>query len=641
PAYPRERLEYMLRDSGARVLVTQSHVDAPLQPGDSVTRLDVDTLAPAPEGTSNPSARAASDNVAYVIYTSGSTGRPKGVQVPHRTVANFFTAMDAALEKPERGVWLAVTSISFDISVLELLWTLSRGFTVVVQSDTLDTDWLPQAVRQHAVTHLQCTPSMARALLLDASSSEALRSLKQMLVGGEAMSTELARELRQRVPSLLNMYGPTETTVWSSTHPVPAEHAGPVPLGAPIANTQLHVLDERMQPMPLGISGELYIGGDGVVRGYLGRPELTAERFVPDPFSATPGARLYRTGDRVRRRADGSLDFLGRIDFQVKVRGFRIELGEIESALDKYPGVRQSVVLAREGKHGDARLVAYLTSSGQQAPTPAELRAFLKQHLPEYMVPSAFVVLEQLPLTPNGKVNRKALPAPEALTDSASGYIAPRTPTEEKLATVWAEVLSVPSIGAEDNFFELGGHSLLAMRVLSQVRTTLQVELSVRALFEAPTLSAFALKVDEALKHPAPEGSRPPPLRPMPRTGDIPLAFAQQRLWFLDQLEPGNPVYNTPVALRLSGPVDPEALRRAFEELVRRHESLRTTFSSRDGQPIQVISPSLAIPLEVVDLQDVPAAEREARAQELARQEALRPFELARGPLLRATLLRL
>ncbi|MFL5351286.1 amino acid adenylation domain-containing protein, partial [Archangium sp.] len=639
PAYPRERLEYMLRDSGARVLVTQSHVDAPLQPGDSVTRLDVDTLAPAPEGASNPSARAASDNVAYVIYTSGSTGRPKGVQVPHRTVANFFTAMDAALERPERGVWLAVTSISFDISVLELLWTLSRGFTVVVQSDTLGTNWLPEAVRQHAVTHLQCTPSMARALLLDAPSSEALRSLKQMLVGGEAMSTELARELRQRVPSLLNMYGPTETTVWSSTHPVPAGHEGPVPLGTPIVNTQLHVLDEQMQPVLLGVAGELYIGGDGVVRGYLGRPELTAERFVPDPFSTTPGARLYRTGDRVRRRSDGALDFLGRIDFQVKVRGFRIELGEIESALDKHPGVRQSVVLARESKSGDPRLVAYLTSSGQQAPTPAELRTFLKQHLPEYMVPSAFMVLEQLPLTPNGKVNRKALPAPEAPTDSAA-YIAPRTPTEEKLAALWAEVLSVPRVGAEDNFFELGGHSLLAMRALSRLRATLQVELSVRALFEAPTLSAFALKVDESLKQ-AREGSRPPPVRPMPRTGDIPLAFAQQRLWFLDQLEPGNPVYNTPVALRLSGPVDPEALRRAFEELVRRHESLRTTYSSRDGQPLQVISPSLSLPLELLDVRDTPASAREARAKELIRQEILRPFELARGPLLRATLLRL
>ncbi|WP_164021911.1 non-ribosomal peptide synthetase, partial [Pyxidicoccus trucidator] len=350
PSYPRERLEGMLEDARPAVLLAQPALLArlPEAPGASVVHLALNDESLRGLPTHPPTSLSTSDTLAYVLFTSGSTGRPKGVQVPHRTVSNFFSGMDSFVLRPEHRVWLAVTRLSFDISVLELLWTLARGFRVVLQPETLSPSWLPQAVRLHSVTHLQCTPSLARALLLDSDSADALRSLQQMLVGGEALSAELARELRLRVPSVLNMYGPTETTVWSSCFPVPAHPSALIPLGRPISNTSLYVLDSHLLPLPLGVAGELFIGGAGVVRGYLSRPELTAERFLPDPFSSSPGARLYRTGDKARRLADGSLEFLGRLDFQVKVRGFRIELGEIETTLELHPLVRQAVVVARE-----------------------------------------------------------------------------------------------------------------------------------------------------------------------------------------------------------------------------------------------------------------------------------------------------
>ncbi|MGZ3460106.1 MAG: condensation domain-containing protein, partial [Archangium sp.] len=411
-----------------------------------------------------------------------------------------------------------------------------------------------------------------------------------------------------------------------------------VPIGRPISNTQVYILDRHLQPLPPGVPGELFISGDGLARGYLGSSSLTAERFLPNPFSSTPGARMYRTGDLARHRQDGVLEFLGRIDNQVKVRGFRIELSEVESALLFHPSVREAVVVAREDSPGLKRLVAYVTGESQALGSEA-LRAFLKQRLPEYMVPSAFVHLEALPLTSNGKVDRKALPAPDSRPELAQQFVAPRDDVEQKLASLWTEVLRLERVGIHDNFFELGGHSLLATQAISRIRGAFGVELPLRDLFDAPTIAALGARIHAALQ--TRQGLKAPPLVPVPRTGRLPLSFAQQRLWFLDQLEPNNPAYNIPTAVRMEGTLDPNALERSFNELVRRHESLRTTFRGDPEGAIQVISPAVPQPLPVMDLTGLPEGMREAEARRLAVEEAQRPFDLACGPLLRTLLLRL
>ncbi|MGZ3461484.1 MAG: non-ribosomal peptide synthetase, partial [Archangium sp.] len=433
PSYPAERLAFMLRDSGARVLLTQRHL-ADTLPAQDVQRVFLDAVdSGSVPGDSAPSGGARPENLAYVLYTSGSTGTPKGVMVQQRNVANFFAGMDARLGASPAGTWLAVTSISFDISVLELLWTLCRGFKVILQTEQEEGQVAGQ-LRRHAVTHLQLTPSRARALAMETNGLESLAALRRLMVGGEALPEALAAQLRGALHggALVNMYGPTETTIWSSTHTVGAV-AGPVPIGTPIANTALYVLDAWLQPVPVGVAGELYIGGTGVARGYLERSSLTAERFLPDPFANTPGTRMYRTGDLARWRADGTVEFLGRVDQQVKVRGYRIEPGEVEAVLARFPGVRTAVVSARTDGTGDARLVAYmvLATSTASGLDTAALRDFLRKRLPEYMVPSAFMALDAQPLPPHGKVDLKALPAPARARPSLRAeYVAPRTPME-------------------------------------------------------------------------------------------------------------------------------------------------------------------------------------------------------------------
>jgi acyl carrier protein len=437
------------------------------------------------------------------------------------------------------------------------------------------------------------------------------------------------------------MYGPTETTIWSTVARVePGE--GPVPIGRPIAATRALVLDARLRPVPVGLVGELYLGGTGVARGYLDRPGLTAERFVPDPFPAEPGARLYRTGDLARYRPDGSLECLGRIDGQVKVRGYRIELGEVEAALSAHPDTRAAAAVAREDATGENRLIGYLVPRATRPPGDDDLRAFLRDRLPEYMVPSVFVTLDALPLTPNGKVDRKALPDPEpTLTGTGGGapYVPPRGPIEEALAEACAEILGRDRVGVHDNFFDLGGHSLLAAQLLARIRETFAVELSLRSLFEAPTVSALAHQVEDALREGA--GLDIPPLEPAGRDGPTPASFAQQRLWFVDQLDPGSPTYNMPTLVRLTGRLDLDVLRRCFDELIDRHETLRTGFVASDGQPAQAIVPAVPVELPVEDLSDFPAAEREAEAMRRAREESWRPFDLGHAPLFRARLYRL
>jgi amino acid adenylation domain-containing protein/non-ribosomal peptide synthase protein (TIGR01720 family) len=634
PDYPRERLAFVLEDAAPQVLITETGLRAalPAAPGTAVLCLDDEALGDAVD--QDPGAPDPGDDrqLAYVLYTSGSTGRPKGVGVPHRALVNFLGSMRRTPGFSPGERLLAVTSLSFDIAALEIFLPLTVGGCVELASreEAADGALLAARLRASGATVLQATPAAWR-MLLDAgwTGDPGLRAL----CGGEAMPRDLAASLAACARELWNLYGPTETTVWSSAARVRPEEAGPVSIGRSIAETQIHLLDRQLRTVPLGAPGELWIGGAGLARGYLGRPDLTAERFLPNPFASEPGGRLYRTGDLARHLPGGRMEVLGRIDHQVKVRGFRIELGEIEAVLAALPGVREAVVVVwADGS--DPRLVAYVTGE----PTAEELRRSLRERLPESMVPAAFLTLPALPLTPNGKVDRKALPAPE-WQRAEEGWLAPRTPVEEVLAGIWAEVLGLERVGMADHFFELGGHSLLATRVMSRLRGALGVEVPLRDLFAAPRLADFAARV-EALRRTG-TLTPAPPLLPVPREGHLPLSFAQQRLWFLDQLAPGSPLYNMPGALRVEGPLDGAGLALCLGEIVRRHEALRTVFAAPEGAPVQVILPAGPFPLPVVDLSALPEHAREAMALSLIREEAARPFDLTRGPLLRGLLVRL
>ncbi|MET0398037.1 MAG: AMP-binding protein, partial [Longimicrobiaceae bacterium] len=497
---------------------------------------------------------------------------------------------------------------------------------------------------RHGVTRIVLVPSLLHALL-DAHPDLAGRCprLRLVVTSGEALPPELARRFAAALPgaTLLNLYGSSEVAADSTHHALGAAGAAAeerVAIGRPIWNTRVYVADAAMQPLPAGAAGELYVAGHGLARGYMGNPAATAERFVPDPFAPAPGERMYRTGDRARWTAGGELEYLGRADRQVKVRGFRIELGEVESALASHPAVRGAAVVLREDAGAERRLVGYWTCAAEEAPEAAALRAHLRTMLPEYMVPAALVRLDALPLTPSGKLDRRALPAPEA--GAGAGYVAPRGATEEVLAGIWGEVLGMERVGAEDGFFELGGHSLLATRVVSRVGRLFGVALPLRAIFEAPTVRELAVRI-EALRS---AGTSPaPPMERVPRDARsaLPLSFAQQRLWVVDQLEPGSAAYNMPHALRLRGALDVAALRAALDALVNRHETLRTVFAEQGGAPVQVVHPPAPVALVERDLRELPEAEREAAAERLAAGEALRPFDLGAGPLLRCTLLRL
>ncbi|MGZ3458973.1 MAG: non-ribosomal peptide synthetase, partial [Archangium sp.] len=502
PSYPRERLEWMLEDARPAVLLAQPSLLArlpqehgvsvvPLQPGDE-TLHTLPTHAPAP--------LASPDNLAYVIFTSGSTGRPKGAMNAHRAVCNRLLWMQQAYALGPQDVVLQKTPYSFDVSVWEFFWPLMVGARLVLArpGGHQEPDYLLRLICEQHVTTAHFVPSMLQPFL-EQPGLELCSSLKRVVCSGEALSPELELRCLQRLPSssLHNLYGPTEAAVDVTAFSCQlVEGRRSVPIGRPISNTFLRILDSHLQPVPTGVPGELFIGGIQVGRGYLSRPELTAERFLPDPFSPLPGARLYRTGDKARWLADGNIEYLGRLDFQVKVRGLRIELGEIEAALEQHPQVRQAVVAVREDVPGDKRLVAYVVPPSAEQPPPAtDLRDFLKRKLPEYMVPSAFVPLEALPLNSSGKVDRKALPAPDGALASAAEYVAPRNDTEQRLASLWCEVLRVERVGLHDNFFTLGGHSLLAIQAITLVRQRFQVELPLQDFFEAPTVAGLALNI--------------------------------------------------------------------------------------------------------------------------------------------------
>jgi amino acid adenylation domain-containing protein len=596
---------------------------------------------------------AAPEDVAYVIHTSGSTGEPKGIVVQHRPAANLVDWINRMFEIGPADRGLFVTSLCFDLSVWDIFGMLAAGGTVHVatRDELADPDHLVRLLRTGGITLWDSAPAALLQLApLFPAEPDTGSLLRRVMLSGDWIPVTLPDRVRQSFPgaAVMALGGATEATVWSNWFPVGVVGADwpSIPYGRPMANARYLVLDEGFAPCPIGVPGDLYIGGDCLCAGYARRPELTAQAFLPDPFSGVPGARLYRTGDRARAFPDGNLEFLGRLDQQVKVRGYRIELGEIEVALARHHGVREAVAMAREDEPGDKRLVAYVVPADGADLEAEELREALRRSLPEYMIPSAFVLLPELPVTANGKLDRRALPAPQY--SASAGYVAAQTPTEEALAAIWSSLLGVSQVGREDGFFDLGGHSLLATQMLSRVREAFGTELSLRTLFDKPRLAELAEAVDAAQA----AGGQPtvPMLQPTARprrTGGqgLPLSFAQQRLWFLEQLEPGNPAYNIPVALRLDGRLDRRALAAALAEVVRRHEVLRTAFPVVAGEPVQVVAESAGFALPLIDLLALPSAgEREEEAGRLAAEEARRPFDLGDrngGPLLRAALLRL
>ena len=638
PGYPAERLAHMLEDAAVPVLVTETRLLDGL-PAHTAAVLCLDRDEAAIEAESDaPLGIADAALPAYWIFTSGSTGRPKGAGNAHAGVLNRLwwmqeqyglTADDAVLQK---------TPFSFDVSVWEFFWPLMTGARLVVARPEghRDPAYLAQLIADQGVTTVHFVPSMLAAFL-DGADVARCACLRRVMCSGEALPAELVERFDARMPAaarLHNLYGPTEAAVdvtfWAAPR---GEARRTVPIGSPVANTRIHVLEPSGAPAPVGVPGELHIAGVQVGLGYLGRPGLTADRFVPDPFSSTPGARMYRTGDRARWTAEGVVEYLGRLDFQVKIRGLRIELGEIEAALAAHPEVREAVAAVRAAPSGDPLLVAYVVGDADAA----SLRAHLSRSLPEYMVPAAFVALERMPLSPNGKLDRRALPDPE-LVDEERAFVEPRTAAEGVLAGIWAELLGCGRVGVDDDFFALGGHSLLGVRVVSRVREVFGVELPLRALFDTPTLGGVAAAV-EALQGAG--GHAAPPVVPVPRDGELPLSFAQERLWFLDQVQPGGSVYNMPAAWRMTGALNVAVLEATLAEVVRRHESLRTTFRAGREGPRQVVHPAGRVSLEVRDLSALDPDAREAEALRVAVQEAEAPFDLAAGPLFRARLLRL
>ncbi|MEH1781198.1 MAG: amino acid adenylation domain-containing protein [Nostoc sp.] len=657
PDYPTERLSFMLEDAQVSVLLGQQKLVESLPRHHArVVCLDTDWEKIAQNSESNLTNVAVPNNLAYVIYTSGSTGKPKGVLVNHSNVVRLFEATNSWYHFNQDDVWTMFHSFAFDFSVWEIWGALLYGgrLVVVPYLVTRSPKFFYELLCQEKVTVLNQTPSAFRQLIQASPALGSDLKLRLVIFGGEALELWSLQPWFERygdqMPQLVNMYGITETTVHVTYRPLSkADLNGTASvIGHPIPDLQVYVLDEYKQPVPIGVSGEMYVGGAGVARGYFNRPDLTQQRFISNPFSNNPQARLYKTGDKARYFPNGELEYLGRIDNQVKIRGFRIELGEIEALLASHPDVWENVVMVRD-EPSNKRLVAYVVSKVEQSPKVAELRRFLKQKLPEYMVPSAFVQLEALPLTANGKVDRRALPIPDnSQTELEDNFVAPTTATEKTLAAIWAEVLGMQQIGINDNFFTLGGHSLIATQIISRIREAFEIEVPLRHLFEAPTIASLTEVIETAQKEGLQEQSdismefeTLPPLVPIPRDTHIPLSFAQQAVWYFQQLYADSCAYNSPIALCFNGLLREEALEFSINEIIRRHSILRTTFTVLEEQPIQVIAPSLTLPLNIIDLQHLPEQEREVEAIRLSHQEALHHFDLTSGPLIKTTLLRL
>jgi amino acid adenylation domain-containing protein len=640
PAYPAGRIQFMLEDSGARLLLTGQRLADSLPAGrERVVCLDAERQAIEDESGENPAPGATPSDLAYIIYTSGSTGQPKGVMIEHRSLCNFVEALTRVFDiRPESRV-LQFASFSFDASVLEVFTTLANGATLVLapQISLLPGPALIELLREQSVTTVLLPPA-ALAAMPDAE----LEALRTLIVGGDECPPEVARRWAAG-RRFLNAYGPTEATI-CATVAVCDAFADRLPVGRPVDNTEVYLLDDDGQPVPIVVPGELHIGGAGLARGYINRPALTAERFVPHPFSREPGARLYKTGDLARFRPDGQIEVLGRRDRQAKVRGFRIEPGEIEAALVAHPDVREAAVVTREESPGQKRLVAYTVAAGERSPDADALRSHLKARLPAYMLPSAFVTLDALPLTPSGKVDRRRLPAPGASRpEIGQGYIAPRTELEKMLAEMWQSVLRVSDVGVHDNFFDLGGDSIHAAIFVNSLQKRLGIVVYVVALFDAPTVAALAAHLEEQHASTLPSRNELTPIRPLARDGasEFPLSFAQQRLWFIDRLAIDSAFYNIPQALRLNGRLDVPSLERSLNEILRRHEALRTSITDSGGRPVQIVHDLTTLSLPLTDLSHLSEGEREREALRLTVEEGHRPFDLSVSPLMRAALLRL
>ncbi|MFF9991212.1 pyoverdine non-ribosomal peptide synthetase PvdD, partial [Pseudomonas aeruginosa] len=629
----------ILDDSGVRLLLTQGHLLERLPRQAGVEVLAIDGLVLDGYAESDPLPTLSADNLAYVIYTSGSTGKPKGTLLTHRNALRLFSATEAWFGFDERDVWTLFHSYAFDFSVWEIFGALLYGgrLVIVPQWVSRSPEDFYRLLCREGVTVLNQTPSAFKQLMAVACSADMATqqpALRYVIFGGEALDLQSLRPWFQRFgdrqPQLVNMYGITETTVHVTYRPVSeADLEGGLvsPIGGTIPDLSWYILDRDLNPVPRGAVGELYIGRAGLARGYLRRAGLSATRFVPNPFPGGAGERLYRTGDLARFQADGNIEYIGRIDHQVKVRGFRIELGEIEAALAGLAGVRDAVVLAHDGV-GGTQLVGYVVAdSAEDAERLREsLRESLKRHLPDYMVPAHLMLLERMPLTVNGKLDRQALPQPDASL-SQQAYRAPGSELEQRIAAIWSEILGVERVGLDDNFFELGGHSLLATRVISRVRQEQQLDASLKALFERPVLEAFAQGLERTTDAVStiPLADRQQPLA---------LSFAQERQWFLWQLEPESAAYHIPSALRLRGRLDVDALQRSFDSLVARHETLRTRFRLEGGRSYQQVQPAVSVSIEREQFGEEGLIER-------IQAIVVQPFDLERGPLLRVNLLQL
>jgi amino acid adenylation domain-containing protein len=650
PSYPSERLQFMQRDTGMTVVITQANWVTALQSAQTkIICLAQAWPTIAQESDENLSIPCTAGQPAYVMYTSGSTGTPKGVIVPHRAVNRLVCATDYVQIQPDDRV-AQVANLSFDAATFEIWGALLNGaqligiaretalspsdFVAAIQGWRISTLFLTTALLNQTVSHIP----------------DAFKALKYLLFGGEAANIDRVRSiLHQGKPQhLIHVYGPTENTTFSTWYEIQTipDTATIIPIGQAIANTQVYVLDANLHPVPAGAVGEIYLGGNGLAQGYLNRPELTTERFInlelkKESDSNSKLLRLYKTGDRALYRANGNLEFLGRTDRQVKIRGFRVELSEIEAAIAQHPAVQAVAVIMRE-VDGYDQLIAYWTPAASMQLSERELRSCLKPKLPDYMIPAAFVSLHRFPLTANGKLDHKALPSPGSTLEPTTAASSPTTSIEAALVELWTQLLGRTQVGIHDNFFELGGHSLLATQLISRIRDRFQVKMPLRQIFETPTIAELAQNLVASAPPPSPIPHPPtfPPL-PLPHPSlPTPLSFAQQRLWFLHQLAPANPFYNVSAAIRLTGTLNQAALARSFQEIVQRHAALRTRFTSVEGQPVQMVEPQIKLEMPVVDLHGVGSSEREAVSHQLASAEAQRPFDLTTDPLIRVTLLR-